>query len=220
MPYSIANSFWNFCMAICAAFTTAREHYKALQLWCVDQQSPDAACTTFPLIKIPPARYSYQFQSITTSQYTEMLLATNIILHNKSAQSNNEIDQPVYSIQYTAKQFSSFLVLVYQVVVIYTVHGRLFWTELYGIVWRRSCSQGDIRIFLNSWRPCWMHPEPASEFIHTSSVLTGSSSSFLCQVQWAWVEFMIFSSPCPKLASLKTDQAGFGLRYLKPPGSN
>jgi hypothetical protein len=90
----------------------------------------------------------------------------------------------------------------------------------YWTIWLCRCSQGDIRIFLNSRLLSWMHREPDSEFIHTSSVLTGSSSSFLCHVQWACVELIIFSSPCPKLASRKADQNGFGLWYLNIPKIN
>lgn len=141
--------------------------------------------------------------------------------HHITQQKYPKQQYTVYSIHYTVYSTTRlfFSLLVYQVVHIYTVRGKHFQRELDWIV-RCSSSQGDIRIFLNSWLPSWMHPEPDSEFIHTSSVLTGSSSSFLCQVQWAWVEFTIFSSPCPKLASLKTDHAGFGLRYLNKQRSN
>lgn len=42
-----------------------------------------------------------------------------------------------------------------------------------------------------------------------------SSSSFLFHFQCAWVAFTTSSCPCPKLASLNTDIAGFGFINLR-----
>lgn len=77
--------------------------------------------------------------------------------------------------------------------------------------------QGSMSIFLRFSFHFFsvQHPEFTSEVNQTSSDFVGSSSSFLCQVQCAWVEFTIWSSPCPKLASLKTDHSGDGSLYLK-----
>lgn len=65
-----------------------------------------------------------------------------------------------------------------------------------------------------SWWFFWVtQPEDTNEVIHAWSDFTGSSSSFLCQLQNAWVKFTILSSPWPKLASRKTDHSGCKL-YL------
>lgn len=79
---------------------------------------------------------------------------------------------------------------------------------------RHQMYYGDMSIFLRSCLFSATHPELTKEVIQTWSDLTGSSSSFLCQVQKAWVAFTIFSSPWPKLASRKTDHSGDGCLYL------
>lgn len=79
---------------------------------------------------------------------------------------------------------------------------------------RSSEFSGIVSVLLSSCVFWSTHPELAKEVIQISSAFTGSSSSFLCQLQKAWVEFTIFSSPWPKLASRNSDHFGCGFIYL------